>query len=150
MTAHRGVLVEPDGTVSIETFDSVDLEALRTTVGARYVDVVRVASLGGADDLTLDAWVDDEGLFTAEFNPVASFMVAACWGRPASAFTARCCSWPETRPPVTAWACRRSPRRHLSTWGSTWPSRCDRAGRARSSADGAGSARCLGTRAHCP
>ncbi|MCT2301155.1 DUF3846 domain-containing protein [Dietzia cinnamea] len=80
MTAHRGVLVEPDGTVSIETFDSVDLEALRTTVGARYVDVVRVASLGGAEDLTLDAWVDDEGLFTAEFNPVASFMVASLLG----------------------------------------------------------------------
>lgn len=70
MTAHRGVLVEPDGTVSIETFDSVDLEALRTTVGARYVDVVRVASLGGADDLTLDAWVDDEGLLVVPHRVV--------------------------------------------------------------------------------
>lgn len=80
MTAHRGVLVEPDGTVTIETFDAIDLEALRTTVGARYVDLVRVANLDEADDLTLDAWVDDEGLFTAEFNPVASFMVASLLG----------------------------------------------------------------------
>lgn len=86
MTAHNGVLVDPDGTVTTATFDAVDLEALRAAVGARYVDVVRVARLDEANDLTLDAWVDDEGLFHAEFNPVASVMVASLLGAPCQRF----------------------------------------------------------------
>lgn len=86
MTAHRGVLVEPDGTVTVKSFDAVDLEALTSTVGARYVDLVRVAPIAGAEHLSLDAWVDDEGLFAAEHNPVATYMVAMLAGRPCQRF----------------------------------------------------------------
>lgn len=86
MTAHRGVLVEPDGTVTVKAFDSVDLEALTSTVGARYVDLVRVAPVSGVDHLSLDAWVDDEGMFTAEHNPVATHMIATLAGRPCQRF----------------------------------------------------------------
>lgn len=86
MTAHRGVLVEPDGTVTVKSFDTVDLEALTSTVGARYVDLVRVAPVADADHLSLDAWVDDEGVFNAEHNPVATHMVATLAGRPCQRF----------------------------------------------------------------
>lgn len=77
MTGHHAVLVHVDGTVTAETYDTINLATLTEATGARYVDCVRVRRLGDSD-LTLDAWVDDEGLLNgSQPNPVAAHMVAA-------------------------------------------------------------------------
>lgn len=80
MTAHRGVLIEPDGTVTEKLFDTVNLQALTSAVDARLVDCVRVRQFDSPRHLHLDAWVDDEGMFTAEHNPLASYLVSRLSG----------------------------------------------------------------------
>lgn len=80
MTGHRAVLVDVDGTVTAETFDAINLDTLTGALDVRYVDCVQVCSLN--ERVTLDAWVDDEGLFNSPPNPVASQLVAMIAERP--------------------------------------------------------------------
>ncbi|MEW1938446.1 UNVERIFIED_ORG: hypothetical protein EDC92_12020 [Dietzia maris] len=76
MTGHHAVLVDVDGTVTAETFDAINLDTLTSALDVRYVDCVQVQPLNCTNTATLDAWVDDEGLFNSPPNPVASKMIA--------------------------------------------------------------------------
>lgn len=81
MTDHHAVLVDVDGTVTAETFDIINLATLTGATQAKYVDCVQVGTFGDSD-ITLDAWVDDEGLLNSSApNPVASQLVAALSSR---------------------------------------------------------------------
>lgn len=82
MTGHRAVLVDVDGTITAPTFDAIDLETLTGALDVRYVDCVQVRALDRDQSATLDAWVDDEGLFNSPPNPVASQMIAMLADRP--------------------------------------------------------------------
>lgn len=57
-----GLLIDTDGTVT-----AVDVPATKIAshLGCRTIDVVALTD-------RLDLWLDDEGLFTQEFNPVAT------------------------------------------------------------------------------
>lgn len=81
MSGHRAVLVDVDGTVTAKTYGTINLDTLTEATQTRYVDCVLVRSLGDSD-ITLDAWVDDEGLLNgSKPNPVASQMIASLSGR---------------------------------------------------------------------
>lgn len=82
MSGHRAVLIDVDGTITAETYDSINLDTLTSALEVRYVDCVRVRPLDRDHTATLDAWVDDEGLFNSPPNPVASQMIAMLAGRP--------------------------------------------------------------------
>lgn len=82
MTGHHAVLVDVDGTVTAETFDAIDLDTLTSALDVRYVDCVQVRPLKRDRAVTLDAWVDDEGLFNSPPNPVASQLIAVLSERP--------------------------------------------------------------------
>lgn len=69
-----GLLVKEDGTMELVNLNSVNgstLEAMKTALDVRTVDVVRLN-----DDL--DCWVDDEGLLVTEPKPnlVLSLMLS--------------------------------------------------------------------------
>lgn len=82
MIDHLAVLVGVDGTVTAKTYDAINLDTLTEATQTRYVDCVQVRMLDEAGTVTLDAWVDDEGLINgSEPNPVASHMIAALSGR---------------------------------------------------------------------
>jgi|GEM_PF-5011426 len=70
-----GLLVRTDGTadpVTIDLDQTSALDGMRHHLQVHYVDVVELRPLSGEP---LDAWVDDEGLYTSPQNIAASVML---------------------------------------------------------------------------
>lgn len=71
----QALKITMDGTIS--TVDLTDgdrqtLAGLQNEIDCRAVDVVALDEAG--EGLSLDMWVDDEGLYTAHINPVATLV----------------------------------------------------------------------------
>lgn len=80
MTSITGILIRTEGTaesVEIASDSSGYLAHMRTVVGAAYLDVAGVPSAYGP----IDAWVDDEGAFTATPNIAATVVLSELAGR---------------------------------------------------------------------
>lgn len=73
MTDIRMLALHPNGDIEDVTVDGSGdravLDALYRTIGCSLVDVVRLGAF--------DMWLDDDGLFTAEINPFATYL--AVW-----------------------------------------------------------------------
>jgi 2-keto-3-deoxy-galactonokinase len=69
MMSAASLVIHPDGTVTDPVLAEHDntLTAIRELLDADAVDCVGLTS-------TLDMWLDDEGLFTAELNSVATVL----------------------------------------------------------------------------
>jgi hypothetical protein len=73
-------IIHVDGTYGPEEIGDDHLAHFYHLIGCRTVDVVRVVP-AGAGRAGLDMWIDDEGLYSAEPNPIASALVRLLWGR---------------------------------------------------------------------
>lgn len=79
-TMTTGILICTDGTaeaVEVASDSAGHLAHMRTLVGADYLDVVGIASAYGP----IDAWVNDEGAFTAIPNVAATVILSEVAGR---------------------------------------------------------------------
>ncbi|EYT54391.1 DUF3846 domain-containing protein [Dietzia maris] len=75
-----GFLIRTDGTaetVEVASDSRGHLAHMRTLVGADYLDVIGTRSAYGQ----MDAWVDDEGAFTAIPNVAATVLLSELAGR---------------------------------------------------------------------
>lgn len=80
----NGLRIDVDGTLSdlpLQVVDGSCLRDLQAALDVRTVDVVQVRDIPGPDPRVLDAWVDDEGLFTSPPNWVGTALIDFLGGR---------------------------------------------------------------------
>ena len=67
----NGLLVDVEGTLSTVRIDDTNtitrLQSMREAIGCGYVEVLPMSD-------GVECWVDEEGLYNAEFNPVLTRM----------------------------------------------------------------------------
>lgn len=79
----NGVLIDIDGTVTdepIEVQDGSALAGMYRVVRCSYVERIAVMGVPGTDVLSVDAWVDEEGIYTSVPNFVAQVVIKAMSG----------------------------------------------------------------------
>lgn len=79
----NGVLIDIDGTVTdepIEVQDASALAGMYRVVRCSYVERIAVMDVPNTEALSVDAWVDEEGLYTSVPNVVAQVVLKAMSG----------------------------------------------------------------------
>lgn len=79
----NGVLIDIDGTVTdepIEVQGGSALAGMYRVVRCSYVERIAVMDVPNADSLSVDAWVDEEGIYTSVPNVVAQVVLKAMSG----------------------------------------------------------------------
>lgn len=79
----NGVLIDIDGTATeepIEVQDGSALASMYRVVRCSYVERIAVMDVPSADSLSVDAWVDEEGIYTSVPNVVAQVVLKAMSG----------------------------------------------------------------------
>ncbi|MBB1033147.1 hypothetical protein G6031_01905 [Dietzia sp. CQ4] len=79
----NAVLIDIDGTVTdepVEVQDGSTLAGMYRVVRCSYVERIAVMDVPNADSLSVDAWVDEEGIYNSVPNVVAQVVLKAMSG----------------------------------------------------------------------